>query len=544
MRSKRLRRVAKLAIAGCVVWLALWVFEALLWFCFPLRQGLLDLGLSSRVVLAADGTLMRVTPNRLGERCLPVTLAEVSPHVVSALLAAEDRRFLAHTGVDVRAILRAFGQNLSRGRTFSGASTITMQLARLCESTPHTLLGKAWQALRARQIERAHTKNAILEAYLTGVPFAGNVRGIEAAALLWFGKRAKDLDVVEAATLIAMLPAPGRRSPSRGEDLLLLQRNLVLDAMHAVGSLAALELERARQRPLDAKRHDWPWLAADASEYILGTSSGRELRTAIDLAMQRAAEDVVAHARSLQVSGIAIVVLSRVNGDLVALVGGRRGPGVLLDHALCARPAGSTLKPLLYALALEAGVIGSEGTLSDRPVAFGNYRPSNFSRTFAGETTFADALGDSKNVPAVRLLKQVGVDRFRDWLALLGLFTSDQPLGLDVALGTLSVRPIDLAKAYVAVLAEQGPCTVSEPTRTTLLRALSRRSPDLAWCAVGDIAWKTGTSSDRRDAWSVGITERHVLVVWAGESSGTSHPGLVGARAASELLAPLFAATR
>lgn len=540
-RRRWLRRALLLVVAA---WATLWLLERGIAVCRPLPAGGLDPHLASRRVSASDGTWLRVLPNALGERCIPVPLAEVSPHVVRALLAAEDRHFRTHSGVDFAAVLRAVGQNWSRGRTFSGASTLTMQLARVLDTTPRTFLGKLGQALRARQIERAFGKDAILEAYLSAVPFAGNTRGVEAAAERWFGKHAKDLDLVEAATLVGMLPAPGRRSPTARPELVKRCRDEVLRAVHASGELTDEDLARALARPLDASRHAWPWLAAAATDLALRNSTERHVRTTLDPVLQRRAEDVVEHGRGLTVTGVAIVILARENGDLLALVGGRDPTHPGLDHAQRARPAGSTLKPLLWGLALESGILGTSSLVADVPIEIAGYRPVNFSRTFAGATPMQDALADSKNVPAVRLLRQVGMNAFRDHLATLGIPTGSRALGLDLALGTLSVRPLDLARAFQRRFAPRGALALSPEHQATLLTTLARRSPDPNWLAAGDLAWKTGTSSDRRDAWSVGITERHVVVVWAGASSGRSEPGLVGARAAAELLAPLVATTR
>lgn len=543
-RRRRASRWKRLVVAALLLLCLPPLVELGFGFAFPLPEGLLHPRAASRVVVAADGTWLRVEAREGTPVCLPVPLAEVSPQVVRALCAAEDRRFFAHTGIDFAAIVRACAQNFARGRTFSGASTLTMQLARLVEPVPRTLGGKLWQALRARQIERVHTKKAILAAYLDLVPFAGNVRGIEAAARLWFGKRAQDLDLVEAATLVGMLPAPGRRSPTARPALVRAARDTVLHALHETGDLDDAALAAALTRPLDAHRRPWPRVANDAVEHALRRSESRVVHSTIDLALQRSAEDVVTHARALSVAGIAIVVLDRRHGGTVALVGQRDALGRGLDHSLRARPAGSTLKPLLYALALEDGVLGGSSTVDDRPFEAAGYRPRNASRSFAGDVPLAEALADSKNVPAVRLLADVGISRFRDFLVRLGLDPGPRELGLDAALGTLGVEPFALAHAYRRLFEEGPNAPLASSHRTALFDALARRSPDAGWLAAGPLAWKTGTSSDRRDAWSVGVTAQHVVVVWAGEPTGRSEPGLVGAKAASSVLAPLAAALR
>jgi penicillin-binding protein 1C len=293
---------------------------------------------------------------------------------------------------------------------------------------------------------------------------------------------------------------------------------------------------------MQAKAHAWPFLAVQASEHFLARAEGTLVRTTLDAGLQHEVEDVVEHASCTQVSGVALVVVARADGALVAMAGSRRDHALGLDATRCERPAGSTLKPFLYALALERGALGGHGTLADTPVEIAGYRPSNFTRTFAGTITLEDALSESRNVPAVRLLRMVGVDAFRDQLARLGLAVPESTLGLDAALGTVSVRPLELARAYALLSRDDGPCRLAPADRAALLGALSLRSPDPRWVEAGRVAFKTGTSSDRRDAWTAAVTERHVVVAWLGDPGGRSEPGLVGARAASELVAPLVAA--
>lgn len=532
----KLRKVALWA-AGLAA--GAWFGERALGVVAPFPLAALELRAASRQVFAADGTLLCALPDAHGERRLPVRLAEVSPHVVAALVAAEDRRFFAHGGVDAAAVLRAALQNCARGRVFSGASTLSMQVARLAEPHARTFAGKVWEAVRARQLERAASKPQILELYLNHVPFGGTLRGIEAASLSWYGKRARDLALDEAATLIAMLPAPTRRSPARDPALLRAARNQVLAAMVAAGRVSASAAAAAAALPLLARRHAWPRLAPHACALLLARSPAPELRSAIDLDLQRSIEDIVAREQELSTDGLAIVVLARESGDLVALCGSRDQAATGLDATRCARSAGSTLKPFLYAEALEQGVIGERTLLADQPRQWGEYRPENFGREFAGRLMVADALAESRNLPAVALLEAVGVDAFRARLHACGLELPRRRLHLDAALGTVAVTPLALGAAYVQLLRSDA---LSPGTRATLLAALSARSPAPEQVAAGLAACKTGTSSDRRDAWAVGVTPRHVVVVWAGDLGGRPAPGLVGSRAAAALLAPVLGA--
>lgn len=485
-------------------------------------------------VEARDGTLLRVTATPSGERAVRVRLADVSPHVLSAIVAGEDRRFRDHAGVDAFSLARAVGSLVRRGRAVSGASTITMQVARLLEPRPRTLAAKLREMWRARQIERALTKDEILEAYVNLAPLGRAVRGFEAASAYWFGKSARDLAPEEAALLVAMLPAPSRRAPDRAPALARRFRDRVLDRMREDGALSAREHARATAAPLGAAPHAWPFLAPHAADLALAAgTAGGVVRLGLDLALQRRAEDAVAAQDGAGADGVAVVVLDRETADIRALVGSRDYRARPLDASRCRRSAGSTLKPFLYALAFESGVVAPDGLVLDVPGRFGDYRPENFAGDYCGRMRAADALSESRNLPAVRLLDAVGVESFREVLRRSGVALGPRPLTLDAALGTVAISPLELARAYVELARDDSAAAVRE--------ALSRRSPALGVLAPGRVAWKTGTSSGRRDAWCVGVTENLVAVVWMGRLDGGSAPDLVGARAAAPLLAAVLA---
>ncbi len=501
---------------------------------------------------AADGTWLRVVPTGRGERALRVTVAEVSPHVVNALIAGEDRRFRCHTGVDFMAVVRAAVTNLMQGRVVSGASTLTQQVARLVEPRPRTWTSKVIEMFRARQLERILDKDEILEAYLNLAPFGGTLRGVESAALYWFGKHAVDLTPEEAAMLVAMLPAPTARAPHRAPICLTYFRNRVLDRMLREGALNPEDHARALAAPLGARQHAWPFLAPHPCDEVLkelpGGIPGNEIhlvRTALDIGLQNRVEAVVRSHDDAGVDGVAVVVVQRNSGAVRAMVGSRDYRLHPLNAARCRRAAGSTLKPLLFALAMGIGAVGPDSLVLDAPVAYGDYRPANFTEDFAGPMRVADALVQSRNVPAVRLLAVVGVDRFRNLLHRLGVRTPGR-LHLDAALGTLAVSPLELARAYAAL------CRVRETDRVRdvgidadarkgIVKILGRHSLAPARVRAATLAWKTGTSSGRRDAWSVGITPNRVAVVWLGNLDGRGAPDLVGGRSAATLLAAVVA---
>ena len=539
VRAREVRRLVLVALALCATELVLDVA-----WPYPLER-LRDVA-ASRVFIAADGSLLRAEPTRQGERCLPVALSEVSPHVVDALICAEDQRFREHSGVDPAAVLRALIGNVAAGRVTSGASTITMQLARLVEPRPRSLTGKFAEAIRARQIERRLTKDEIVEAYLNRVPFGGTTRGIEAAARRWYGKSARDLSVGEASALVAMLPSPTAMAPDLGGVArLAASRDEVLARMEDAGRIDARTRRTARSEALPAFRYRWPYRAPHACDLLGGREGSRVVETTIDLDLQTRIEDVARAYPAGGTDGVAVVVLDRADAELRAMLGSRDYRTHPLNAATCRRSAGSTLKPFLYAIALDSGIAGPDQLVRDTPLAFHGYVPRNFEGEYRGAVTAAEALATSRNLPAIRLLREVGPERFADLLLTVGVPVPHDTLHVDAALGSLSVSPLELARAYQRLAGPDDLPGVSRRARDQVLAALASTPPGTAGTAVGrsgNIAWKTGTSSGRRDAWCVGVTAEHVVVVWFGRLDGRPAPELVGGRIAADLLVALVAA--
>lgn len=531
-------RVRRVVGYGLVALAAVLVGERALDLVAPFPLDTIQRYGESRRVLARDGTLLRVEPTPRGERLIRVSLDEVSVHVEDALVAAEDERFFEHSGVDYAAAARALISNLRRGRIVSGASTLTMQVARLAQPHPRTLGHKLLEMWRARQIERRLDKTRILEAYLDMAPFGGTLRGIEAAARYWYGKPAKRLDAQEAATLVAMLPAPTRRAPNKRPALLRYHRDRVLHRMLVNGYLDPAEYRKCVGSPITARRHDWPWRVPHFCDFITRRTSRTEVRTGLEIGLQERIQDLV-DACDRDADGVAVVVLDRASGGIQAMIGAYDWHESQWNAASSRRAAGSTLKPFLYALALELGVTGPDLAVSDARGRFGSYSPQNFDSTFLGRMRASEALVRSRNLPAVRLLRRVGTERFRDLLQRARLPVGERALHLDAALGTLAVAPFELAEAY-RLLASKGGLGLSSRARREVLSALAEQPPSPA-LRPGVVAWKTGTSSGRCDAWSVGVTEDHVVVVWLGNLSGRGAPDLVGGRRATELMARVVA---
>lgn len=502
------------------------------WAPFPFDR--LERAGVSTVMRAVDGTPLRVTANREGERLIQIEVQDAAPILLEALLLAEDRRFHEHGGVDPLAVARAAWSNLTGGRVVSGASTLTMQLARMAEPRSRTLLAKGIEAFRARQLERSWSKRQILCEYLNRVPLGG-VRGFEAAAWRWFGKRANELGAADAATLVAMLPAPSLLSPLSRPDLLRVRRDRLLIALATEGAIDASELATALAAELPRERQRWPFLApwfCDAQVAALDTT--------LDLRLQRQVEEAVAAVGDGGADGVAAVVVERATGAAVAWVGGARWTPDRVDAVRCRRDAGSTLKPLVVALALRDGVTAAEDVLADVPLCIGGWAPRNFDGTFGGGIALRDALPQSRNVPAVTLLAQVGLDAFRELLAALDIAPAERSLDLTAALGTVSVTPLELARAYARFADLNALLPVPADVRCRAL-ALLANAPLPGLPEGRGIAWKTGTSSGRRDAWCVAVAARHVVVAWRGNLDGHGGADLIGLQVATPLCARIVA---
>jgi penicillin-binding protein 1C len=543
-----------------------------------------------------QGRTLSVLPAEGGVWRLAVRPEEVSRDLLALLIAAEDRRFHAHPGVDPLALLRAAAQWAAAGRVVSGGSTITMQVARLLEPRPRTVLAKAVEILRALQLEWRLGKDEILALWLTLAPQGGNLEGVRAGALAWFGRGPETLSVPEAALLLALARQPSLR-PDRQPEAARAARDGVLAARTA-GAAGITEADRlaALAVPLPQARHPMPGLAphlarelaarreasrpgaprrpggmgaaapgappppAAADRAAVAGAPAPRIATTLDAALQRAAERLVAdalHGLPPQASA-ALLIAEHGTGEIRALVGGRFGEeprAGSLDLTRAVRSPGSALKPLLFGLAFDLGLVRPGTVLADLPERFGTYAPENFDGGFAGRVTAAEALRRSLNLPAVALLSRIGPGEFAAWLSRAGapprLPRGAEP-SLPLALGGAGVTLRELAGLYAALGAggvavrlsalpgEGGPGERLLAARAARAVAAVLARPFPAGGPEG-VAWKTGTSWGGRDALAAGFDGRHVVAVWVGRPDGTPIPGATGASLALPLLARAFA---
>ncbi|MEM8626538.1 MAG: penicillin-binding protein 1C [Pseudomonadota bacterium] len=540
----------------------------------------------SKIVLDRNGQLLRAFTAQDGRWRMPVKKDAIEPRYFDLLLAYEDNRFYQHGGVDGAAVIRAVGQLIWHGRPVSGASTLTMQTARLLDRRhERSIIGKMRQAVRALQLEELLSKRQILELYLRLAPFGGNIEGVRAASLAYFGKEPKRLSLGEAALLVALPQSPEARRPDRHAKRARRARNRVLDRAARAGVITAGEAARAKRERVPTRRLEFPLLAPHLAEREVALNPQQAVhRLTLDAGMQgrmqRIAKRSAERLGRLLGPGLtaAVMVVDSETGEVLARVGAsdyldqtRHGA---VDMTRAVRSPGSTLKPFIYGMAFDAGLAHPETLINDARTRFGVYRPRNFNAGYRGLVTMREALAASLNVPAVKLLEALRPEALAGQLKLAGA-TSELPVGakpsLAMALGGVGLRLSDLVALYAAVARGGDPVALSHKLdarqvgsqelglrKGAVAEANQRRRPLLSLQAswyvtdilkdapppkhfrAGRIAFKTGTSYGYRDALAIGYDGKTVIGVWIGRADGASVPGLVGRTAAAPLLFDAF----
>ncbi len=519
------------------------------------------------VVLARDGTPLRAFPDRAHIWRHPVHVADVSPRYLEALIGYEDRYFYWHPGLNPVALVRAAWQWLTHGRIVSGGSTLTMQVARMLDPTPHTMAGKLHQILRALQLELRLSKREILELYLTFAPMGGVLEGVEAASRAYLGKPASRLTEAEAALLAVLPQAPSRLRPDRYPQRAREARDKVLARMQ--GHWGARAIADAYEEPVIALPLREPLLAPLFAERLHRQFPQRaRIDTTLDARVQESVEQLLASRLMILPPRVSMATLVVDNATLEV----RAYAGSIdffddtrfshVDMVRAQRSPGSTLKPFLYGLALDEGLIHSESLLADVPQSFAGYQPGNFQANFSGPVSVTEALRRSLNVPAVEVLDRLGPQRFVSLLRRGGL-KLDLPRGagpnLSVILGGAAVNLEGLVGAYTALArgglsgqprflpgAPRVEARMMSEGAAFIVRDLLEAGGPLTRQVEGGlgarrgIAWKTGTSFGFRDAWAVGVSNHHTVGVWVGRPDGTPNPGFFGANIAAPLLVDIF----
>ncbi|QTT91876.1 peptidoglycan glycosyltransferase PbpC [Pseudomonas chlororaphis] len=540
-----------------LLWVALWLADRI----WPLPLPKDDL---ARVVLAEDGTPLWRFADANGVWRYPVRTDEVSPYYLDALLTYEDRWFYSHPGVNPMALARAAWQNLSGGRVLSGGSTLSMQVARLLDPHSRTWHGKLRQLWRTAQLEWHLSKQQILTLYLNRAPFGGTLQGVAAASWAYLGKSPQHLTHAEAALLAVLPQAPSRLRPDRHAVRAQAARDKVLQRLAQFQVWPQSAVDEALQEPLLLAPRLEPSLAPLLARRLNRPDSPPLIRTTLDANLQRRLEDLLLgwRARLPEHTSAAILVVEEQTMAVRAYLGSvdindaRRFGHVDMISAM--RSPGSTLKPFLYGMALDAGLIHSESLLQDVPRRYGDYRPGNFSMGFSGAVSASTALATSLNLPAVQLLEAYGPKRFAAEMRIGGMPLTLPALAepnLALILGGAGSRLEDLVSGYSA-FTRGGKSANIRLQPDDELRERPLLSPGSAWIvrrilsgqARPDrdpraelvqrpvLAWKTGTSYGFRDAWAIGVGPRYLIGIWIGRPDGTPVPGQFGLASAAPLM--------
>ncbi len=503
----------------------------------------------------------------------PVKLEEISPELIETVLEVEDRRFYYHPGFDPIAIIGATIDNLKAGEIKRGGSTINMQIARMMEPRQRTFGAKLIEIFRALQLEFHYSKDELLEIYFNLVPYGGNLEGVGAASHFYFGKDADNLTSSEAAILTAIPSSPNNYRPDINPEKCIKRRNAILHLLHSHGKIESNELKYALQEEIPDGRIDRPQMAPHLCQTLISDyKSKSELKTTIDLEYQQTCERIsgsyLPSLKSRNINNLSIVVLDNAGGKLLAMIGSGDFNDIenegQINGALARRSPGSTLKPFVYALAFQMGMVTPAYMLADIPVNYDGYSPVNYDETYHGLVTVREALIRSLNVPVVNLVAEMGPEEFYDFLLEGGITSFDHEYhhyGLPLVLGAAEVRLLELSNLY-STLAREGyyrPVKMLADDTSThfkqilsaeacflvtnILSNLTRPVLSRVWDETSErptIAWKTGTSYGHKDAWAIGYNPQFTVGVWCGNFDAEGSPYLVGAEAAAPIMFAVF----
>ena len=545
---------------------SLFILFMILNFLFPLKDKIQY----STAILDADGEVLHSYLTTDDKWRLFTEPEEISPLLRKTIIAKEDKYFYTHPGVNPLAVGRAALYNIIRSKRTSGASTITMQVARALEHRNRSISAKMIETFRAFQLEWKYSKDEILQMYLNLVPYGGNIEGVKAASLLYFQKNPDHLSLAQIVSLSIIPNRPSSLVIGKRNDLILQERNKWLQKFEKQNVFTAAEIRDALAEPLDGKRTSMPRLLPHLSQKLRHTSAinvKTNIVTNTQLKIEKLTEDYVRRLRLNNIHNAAVIVVDNTSGKVISYIGSADFKDTIdagqVNGAAAIRQPGSTLKPLLYGLCIDAGLLTPKTIINDVPVHYAGYNPENYDRKFNGAVTLEYALDHSLNIPAVRSLQQLGTEKFIGTLIACDfkqIQKDQQKLGLSTVLGGCGSSLEQLTGLFSA-FAREGiyiPPEYLQQERHGKAEILSREAaymineilskvnrPDfpLTWSAtehMPKIAWKTGTSFGRRDAWSIGYNKKYTVGVWVGNFSGEGVPELSGANTATPLLFKIF----
>jgi len=539
----------------------------------------------SQIIISQEGKILNAFLSKDDKWRMRTEINEITPELEKAFLAKEDRYFYYHLGINPLAIMRAGFYNIIRGKKTSGASTITMQVARLLAPKQRTYWNKIVEMFRALQLEMMFSKKEILTLYLNLVPYGGNIEGIKAASLLYFNRLPNKLSIAQITALAIIPNRPTSLALGKHNEMIEKERNKWLNRFKEDNIFDVQLIEDAINEPVEAKRLEVPALAPHFANYLHKQIPATDIvQTTIKADIQSKVEDITyAFTRKLKgfnIHNAAVIVVENKTRNILAYLGSpdfQDGENAgQVDNARAFRSPGSALKPLIYGIAFDEGIITPKSVIYDVPVDFSGYAPENYNRTFNGMVSVETALSHSLNVPAVKILDQIGVKNVIEVLKkaqFQEIRNKDKNLGLSLALGGCGVSLLEMTGLYCA-FANQGifePLNMIAPNTANLyddkktssaeVRSEQLISTEATYMLteiltkvtrpempsdyehnphIPKIAWKTGTSYGRRDAWSIGYNAKYTIGVWLGNANGVGSPELVGAAVATPLLFKLF----
>ena len=497
---------------------------------------------TSRVVYDSNDNWLYTTTNQSQKWRFKPENKSIDPLYIKMLINFEDKRFSSHYGVDFKALLRATYQLASRGRIVSGGSTLTMQVARLLEPKSRNLSSKIIEITRAFQLSYHYSKEKILNIYLTLAPYGGNIEGIEAASWYYYGKHPHSLSASEAALLVALPKNPESYRPDKHPKRAKAARDRVLKKAHKVGIISDFIYKQALKEPISTKLYRFPRLAPHLALKLLKKSKNSKIHTTIDGTLQKQLE-VWAKERGESLptgASMALLVVENSSSKIRAYLGSwnmfNKEISGYIDMTDAIRSPGSALKPFVYALGFKQHIIHPQTLILDKEITFGNYHPHNYSRKYHGQVTISDALKNSLNIPAVKVLYKVGASLFIDNLqrAISKVHIPKNSATLPVALGGLGLSLKQLTQGYVILAngskaksltllknSKQKTLSFADKQSTKLVTAILRQlQPPKDYLDKEDkIAYKTGTSYGYRDFWSMGYSKNYTIGVWIGKAN-------------------------
>lgn len=562
--GKRRLYVKRLVIAIAILPLLILLLHLL----FPLPDSVSY----STIITDEKGTVLHayLTPDEKWR--MKTELHEISPLLQKTIVAKEDKYFFYHPGINPLAVGRAFTNNILKGKRTSGASTITMQVARMLEPRKRTISAKAIEAFRALQLEWKYSKKEILQLYLNLVPYGGNIEGVKSAAWLYFQKAPDHLSLAEIAALSIIPNRPSSLVMGRNNDQIVAERNRWLQRLAGENIFTPKEIEDALAEPLEAQRHSVPRYAPHLAYKLKKESGSHNIKSYIRINTQMKVEKLVAdYVRTLKLRNIhnaSVVIIDNKTNQVITYVGSANfydtTDGGQVNGAAAVRQPGSTLKPLVYGMCIDEGLLTPKRMINDVPIVYDGYAPENYDRQFNGPVTVEYALAHSLNIPAVRSLRALGKDKLVAKLTAMHfkqIRKDEGKLGLSLILGGCGTTLEELTGLFAAfanegnfvapAYFERGPKQATVPVVSPsaaffiseMLSKVDRPDFPLNWRAterMPRIAWKTGTSYGRRDAWSIGYNKRFTVGVWVGNFSGIGVPELSGAETATPLLFKIF----